>query len=44
VNANNPWFIRSGNSNNGSNAGLFSSNNTNGNANNNNGWRAVAGA
>ena len=41
VDADNPWSIRGGNSNNGSNAGLFSANSNNGNANNNIGFRAV---
>jgi len=41
VNSTNPWFIRGGNANNGSNAGLFNSNRTNGQANNNNGFRSA---
>ena len=41
VGADSPWSIRGGNSNNSSNAGLFSANSNNGNANNNIGFRAV---
>ena len=41
VNADNPWFKRGGNYNNGANAGTFNFNNNNGNANNNNGFRSV---
>lgn len=37
----NGWFLRGGNYNNGSNAGIFNFNNNNGNANGNNGARAV---
>jgi hypothetical protein len=44
VNSSNPWFKRGGNSNNGSNAGVFASNNNNGNGNNNVGFRVVAGS
>lgn len=44
VNSSNPWFERGGNANNGSNAGLFASNNNNGNANNNIGFRVVLGS
>ena len=36
VNSNNPFFIRGGNYNNGSNTGVFNFNNNNGNSNNNN--------
>ncbi|MDR1300228.1 MAG: hypothetical protein LBK50_00815 [Candidatus Nomurabacteria bacterium] len=43
VNSSNPWFIRGGNSNNGSNAGLWNSNNNSGNSNNNIGFRVVLG-
>ena len=41
VNASNPWMRRGGNYNNGSNAVAFNWDNNNGNANNNNGFRAV---
>ena len=41
VNPANPWFIRGGNWNNGSESGAFAFNNTNGNANSNNGFRVV---
>ena len=41
VDPNNPWVIRGGNSNNGSNAGLFYTNTNDGSANNNNGFRVV---
>ena len=40
-NASNPFVMRGGNINNGTNAGVLNSNITNGNANNNNGFRAV---
>ena len=40
-NSNNPFFIRGGNYNNGSNAGLFNFNNNNGNAWDNNSFRVV---
>jgi hypothetical protein len=41
VNSTNPWFERGGNSNNGSNAGVFASNRNNGNANNNISFRVL---
>ena len=41
VNSSNPWFERGGNSNNGSNAGVFASNNNNGNNNTNIGFRVA---
>ena len=41
VDPNNPWVIRGGNANNGSNAGLFYANTNDGSANNNNGFRVV---
>ena len=41
VNASNPWMRHGGNYNNGSNVGAFNWGNNNGNANNNNGFRAV---
>ena len=41
MNAENPWFKRGGNYNNGANAGAFNFDNDNGNANNNNGFRSV---
>ncbi|MDR2064054.1 MAG: hypothetical protein LBQ02_04735, partial [Candidatus Nomurabacteria bacterium] len=44
VGAYSPWFIRGGLAINGSLAGLFSSDYTNGSANSSYGWRAVAGA
>ena len=39
VNSNNPFFIRGGNYNNGTNAGVFNFNNNNGNSNSNNSFR-----
>lgn len=41
VYSSNPWFERGGNSNNGSNAGVFASNNNNGNNNTNIGFRVA---
>ena len=41
ANASNPFLIRGGNYNNGSNTGMFNFNNTNGNVSGNNGFRPV---
>ena len=41
VNSNNPWFIRGGAYNNGTETGVEAFNNTNGNANTNNSFRVV---
>ena len=41
VSPDNPWFERSGNFDNGGIAGVFTANNNNGNANNNDSFRPV---